>query len=123
MIKYSSNNINNFKLKRLIQTSIDVVIEVKNINNAIKINKIYELNTDFDSPELLNMIYSLNSDNSYEMINEPKYRKEKYKLNEYNLFDAKPESEIPNKLKKLSTQIKKSKKIKEKLAKLKKNKN
>ena len=29
-----------------------------------------------------------NSDNSYEMINEPKYRKEKYKLNEYNLFDA-----------------------------------
>lgn len=123
MIKYSSNNINSFKLQRLIQTSIDIIIEVKNINNAIKIDKIYELNTDFDSSELLKLIYQLKDDNTYEMINEPKYRKEKHMLNEYNLFDAKPEEETENKLKKLSTQIKKSKKIKEKLAKLKQNKN
>lgn len=123
MIKYSSNNINSFKLQRLIQTSIDIIIEVKNINNAIKIDKIYELNTDFDSSELLKLIYQLKDDNSYEMINEPKYRKEKHMLNEYNLFDANPEEETENKLKKLSTKIKKSKKIKEKLAKLKKNKN
>lgn len=123
MIKYSSNNINNFKLKRLIQTSIDIIIEVKNINNAIKIDKIYELNTDFENPDLLNLIYQLKDDNTYEMYNEPKYRKEKHMLNEYNLYDAKPEEETENKLKKLSSQIKKSKKIKEKLAKLKKNKN
>ena len=123
MIKYSSNNINSFKLKRLVQTSIDIIIEVKNINNAIKIDKIYELNTDFDSPELLRLIYQLKEDNRYEMINEPKYRREKHRLKEYNFFESRPEDKKENKLKKLSTQIKKSKKIKEKLAKLKQNRN
>ena len=123
MIKYGSNNINNFKLKRLVQTSIDVIVEVKNVNNAIKIDKIYEMNTDFEAPELLKLIYQLEEDQSYQAINEPNYRKEKHMLNEYNLFDSKPEEQHENKLKKLSNQIKKSKKIKEKLAKLKKNKN
>lgn len=123
MIKYGSNNINSFKLKRLVQTSIDVVVEVKNVNNAIKIDKIYEMNTDFEAPELLKLIYQLEEDQSYQTINEPKYRKEKHMLNEYNLFDSKPEEQHENKLKKLSNQIKKSKKIKEKLANLKKNKN
>ena len=123
MIKYGSNNINNFKLKRLVQTSIDVVVEVKNVNNAIKIDKIFEMNTDFEAPELLKLIYQLEEDQSYQAVNEPKYRKEKHMLNEYNLFDSQPEEQHENKLKKLSSQIKKSKKIKEKLAKLKKNKN
>ena len=81
------------------------------------------MNTDIEAPELLKLIYQLEEDQSYQAVNEPKYRKEKHMLNEYNLFDSQPEEQHENKLKKLSSQIKKSKKIKEKLAKLKKNKN